>query len=182
MQIWPRLDGPGMVAVCPRCPPPPAEPPPSGSGKAGSQPTTAGLGASRIRDLLSQSTESGSEIPDSLLEELPEETRQLLARKPAAKPATGPLREELTNSLLRQGYVISEDPHGVRISGAPSARPGGGGGLSASDVVRMAADLDGGILPEEQRLHCPKCDAVLSRSATRCEWCGETIPPSPDPA
>jgi molecular chaperone DnaK (HSP70) len=43
--------------------------------------------------------------------------------------------------------------------------------LSVDDILRLA----GKPLPESERRHCPKCDAVISRDATRCEWCGQTL-------
>lgn len=43
--------------------------------------------------------------------------------------------------------------------------------LSPDEVVRMA----GRPLREEERAKCPKCQAVVSRSATRCEWCGASL-------
>jgi hypothetical protein len=175
MQTWPRVDGPGHVSVCPVCPAPsaPTTPP------ASKDPLAPKAEPQRLRQLLTPEGRQPGELPDDLLEDLPEETRKLLTNKPIAKPSTGPLREELADSLRQQGYVISEDAHGVRIGGAPRSHVSGG--LSASDVVRMAADLDGGPLPAEQRIRCPKCDAVVPRQAARCEWCGEAFPP-PQPA
>ena len=43
--------------------------------------------------------------------------------------------------------------------------------LTPEDVIRLA----GGALPPEQRQTCPKCDAVISRNATRCPWCGAPL-------
>jgi len=179
MQRWPRLDGPGWIAVCPVCPPPshaPETPTPQ-AAQPPVDPSAESAGTRRFRDLIaSPQPSSGEALPESLLEDLPEQARQLLTPKPAAEPTTGPLREQFTDSLTRQGFVLSEDAHGVRITGA--TRAGGTGGLSASDVVRMAADLDGGILPTEKRARCPKCDAVVARDAVRCEWCGQTLTPA----
>ncbi len=178
MQLWPRLDGPGWIAICPVCPPPAAAPaaPAEGPTEPARDPDPEAAGTRRFRDLIADpQPTSGADLPESLLEDLPEQARQLLAAKPPPRP-TSPLREQLTDSLTRQGYVLSEDAHGVRITGAP--RSGGTGGLSASDVVRMAADLDGGILPTEKRARCPKCDAVVPRDAARCEWCGQTLTPA----
>lgn len=49
------------------------------------------------------------------------------------------------------------------------------GQLSATDIVRLAAELDGGVLPADQRRHCPHCDAVVAPQAGRCEWCGKSL-------
>lgn len=43
--------------------------------------------------------------------------------------------------------------------------------LTPDDILRMAGDP----LPEDKRLNCPKCDAVISRDAKRCEWCGQIL-------
>jgi hypothetical protein len=40
--------------------------------------------------------------------------------------------------------------------------------LDTSDLIRLAGDP----IPDEQRRTCPKCQAVISLSAKRCEWCG----------
>ncbi len=180
MQRWPRLDGAGWVSVCPACPPAPAAASQE-STPLPAEPPAEGGGTRRFRDLISAPDQPpGQALPEDLLEDLPEQARQLLTAKPAPKPSTGPLPEQLSHALARQGYVVSEDTHGVRLTGA--TRSGSTGGLSASDVVRMAADLDGGILPTEQRSRCPKCDAVVPRQAARCEWCGQSLTPQADQA
>jgi molecular chaperone DnaK (HSP70) len=40
--------------------------------------------------------------------------------------------------------------------------------LGTSDLMRLAGDA----LPADKRRNCPKCEAVISRDAKRCEWCG----------
>jgi hypothetical protein len=40
--------------------------------------------------------------------------------------------------------------------------------LDTSDVIRLAGDP----LPDDKKRTCPKCEAVISRDARRCEWCG----------
>jgi hypothetical protein len=47
--------------------------------------------------------------------------------------------------------------------------------LSPSEIVRLAAELDGGIAPPEKRVHCPKCDAVIPPGHSKCQWCGTTL-------
>jgi hypothetical protein len=116
--------------------------------------------------------------PASLLEDLPEDARKLLSRRPPAPGIKGmaQLREEMAKALRDQGYVLSEDAHGLRLSGAPVDRGIGAGRLSVSDVIRMASEL-GGELPADRRGRCPKCDAVIDTDAVRCQWCGELIRP-----
>jgi len=83
--------------------------------------------------------------------------------------------EARRQSLSRQGFVVQEDAHGLRLSGVAS-RPGGlGSQLSPYDVIRLAAELEGGVIPVEQRKHCPKCDAVVNPGDKRCQWCSEIL-------
>ena len=104
----------------------------------------------------------------------------LSAKATPARPASRPLSDEKIRSLLDQGIIVDEDIHGLRLTGKPvSGRGKGTGQLSASDIVRLAADLDGGVLPADQRRHCPHCDAVVPPRASRCEWCGKSLAPPP---
>lgn len=146
----------------------------------------------RFRDLTAKPGEVADKArwPDSLLEDLPEEARSLLAgAKDEAPPASPPLAPEarppkvpdhVASVLKAQGYTIQEDARGVRIGGHPTGRLRGTDGLSASDVVRMAADLDGGVPPPEKVRRCPKCDAVIPVDSQRCQWCGAAFPPPGD--
>jgi hypothetical protein len=120
----------------------------------------------QFRELL----KPGSE-PEHLLEQVPEQMRGVLAaRLKAAEESEGPSFSEKAASNLRdQGYVISEDARGVRFSAAP----GQSAGLSASDVVKMAADLDGGVQPQTKLPICSKCQAASPVGETQCQWCGE---------
>jgi RNA polymerase subunit RPABC4/transcription elongation factor Spt4 len=43
--------------------------------------------------------------------------------------------------------------------------------LTPEEIVELA----GGGLPPEERRNCPKCDAVVSRKAKRCPWCGFSL-------
>ena len=85
-------------------------------------------------------------------------------------------REEARRlSLRRQGFVLNEDAHGLRLSGVAS-RPGGlSSELSPYDVVRLASELEGGVVPMEQRRRCPKCDAVVAHGDKQCQWCSEPL-------
>ena len=85
-------------------------------------------------------------------------------------------REEARRlSLSRQGFVVEEDAHGLRLSGVAS-RPGGlRSQLSPYDVVRLAAELEGGIVPIDQRMRCLKCEAVVGPGDKQCQWCSEPL-------
>jgi hypothetical protein len=134
----------------------------------------------RFRELILtfQDEPSLEDWPEEMLENLPEEAREILSLK---KTTPSSIKDEqfsetLTEALRDRGYVIDQDAHGVRISGGPS------GGLdsetvSAYDVIRMAADLEGGVLPLDERVHCLKCDAVIPPGEAVCQWCGEPAPP-----
>jgi len=43
--------------------------------------------------------------------------------------------------------------------------------LDNEEIFRLAGDP----LPENKRRNCPKCDAVISCDAERCEWCGQNF-------
>ena len=90
-------------------------------------------------------------------------------------PSPDERAEARIQSLSRQGFVVQEDAHGLRLSGVAS-RPGGlHSQLSPYDVIRLAAELEGGVVPVEQRKHCPKCDAVVNPGDKRCQWCSEIL-------
>lgn len=178
MQARPSLDGSGAVAICPTCPNAPvislAKPSQAQAGRD--------AGTARFRKLTSKplSPPAPGNWPEALLEDLPEEARQMLRGRPPSGQAQGTaqLREEMARALRDQGFVIAEDAHGVRIGGSPvTGRGTGSGRLSASDVVRMAADLDGGLKPPGQTRRCPKCDAVVAVGEPRCPWCGSPMTP-----
>jgi hypothetical protein len=90
-------------------------------------------------------------------------------------PSTEEREEARKLSLSRQGFVVEEDAHGLRLSGLAS-RPGGlSSELSPYDVVRLAAELEGGVVPMDQRKRCPKCDAVVAPGDKQCQWCSEPL-------
>ncbi|GMR10645.1 MAG: hypothetical protein BMS9Abin28_1466 [Anaerolineae bacterium] len=109
--------------------------------------------------------------PEHLLEQVPEELRGVLAaRLKAAEETERPsFSKNTASNLRRQGYVISEDARGARLAAAP----GRSGDLSASDVVKMAADLDGGVQPHTELPICSECQAASPVGETQCQWCGE---------
>jgi len=170
-------------AVCPVCNPIPntmeTETP---SGTPSTQAQDVNMPAARFRNLMAQLEDTADHWPEDLLEDLPEEARDLLRGSESAptSPQVEELREDFASTLRDQGYVINLDAHGVRISGGPSSRSGDSGSMSAYDVVRLAADLEGGIPSPDQRKRCPKCDAVIPQGETRCPWCGETLPTDPE--
>jgi rRNA maturation endonuclease Nob1 len=84
--------------------------------------------------------------------------------------------EARRQTLSRQGFVLQEDAHGLRLSGIASRPRGLRSQLSPYDVVRLAAELEGSdIVPMEQRKRCPNCDAVVNPNDKRCQWCSEVL-------
>ena len=145
---------------------------------APTQAYAANTPAARFRKLTTQSKATVDHWPEDLLEDVPEEARDLLrgSKRTPAAPHAEELREDFASTLRDQCYVINLDAHGVRISGGPSSRSPDSGTMSPYDVVRLAADLEGGVPTPDQRKHCPKCDAVIPQGESRCPWCGETLP------
>jgi len=85
-------------------------------------------------------------------------------------------REEARRlSLSRQGFVLEEDARGLRLSGVTSRPRGLSSQLSPYDVVRLAAELEGGVVPMDQRKRCPKCEAVVCPGDKQCQWCSEPL-------
>jgi hypothetical protein len=119
-----------------------------------------------------QQTGAGS-LPEWMLEEIPEDHRRLLAgRQAAALPDQGEgIQQGEIDRLRDQGFVVSHDARGMRISGSPILSRGKGtGNLNVSDVIRLASQMDGG--PRQVR-RCPHCDANIPVDAAHCSWCGK---------
>lgn len=132
----------------------------------------------RFRRLLQSAHESRDlELPLSLLEDLPEEARRLLEKdRGKPRPSIGPrLSDDLAQALRDQGYVIDQDARGMRISGSLTRRGSDPGKMSPYDVLRMAADLEGGLQKLGERRRCPNCEAVLPKGHTNCDWCGTPV-------
>ena len=110
----------------------------------------------------------------------PAEPGPAVAEQVSGHAGGRPLSDEKIRSFVDQGIIIDEDAHGLRLTGLPvRGRGKATGRLSATDIVRLAADLDGGVLPADQRRQCPHCDAVVPRQASRCEWCGKSLDSPP---
>jgi len=110
----------------------------------------------------------------SLFDSLQDQVRQ---KPPSAPPSRGELKEQTARYLRERGYVLEEDARGLRISGNPSGGPSGST-LSPLDIVRMAAELDGGVKQATSLQTCPKCQARTPAGQPKCQWCGEAFPRS----
>jgi hypothetical protein len=94
----------------------------------------------------------------------------LAARLKAADEAAGPnFSEETASTLREQGYVVSGDAHGARLTAAP----GKPDVFSPSEIVKLAADLDGGVQPQAKLPICSNCQAASPIGELQCQWCGE---------
>lgn len=175
LEKWPKVDGEGHVYLCSNCGQEVLPSIPLGS-KTASESEGA---PSRFRKLLKDVEQAETEdLPPSLLEDLPEDARSLLTAsqldRPTQKSNPEGLRDDLAQELRRQGYAIHEDARGVRIGGGLPGR-GSAAGMSPYDVVRMAADLEGGLPSPDKLKRCPKCEAVVPPGDNRCQWCGTPI-------
>ena len=161
--------------VCPRCPSN-EKPPIHLDDRSFQNPTAAAEEPrTRFRRLLeSEDASSDLALPAWLIEDLPEDARQLLTQdQTQVRPSIGPrLSDDLAQALRDQGYVIDEDSRGLRISGHPNSYRGKSGQMSPYDVLRMAADLEGRVQDLSDCQHCPECDAVIPGGRDTCEWCG----------
>jgi hypothetical protein len=177
------LDGLDYINFCPKCP---ADTEPLNAEEDIQEPSPQEEPQQevdprmRFRELIvtSQKEPTLDDLSEEMLESLPEDAREILFGKIPTSDSTEDdgFSKNITQSLRDRGYVIDQDAHGVRISGGPR------GGLDSEtfspyDVIRMAADLEGGVLPLDERVHCLKCDAVIPSGEARCQWCGEPAPP-----
>lgn len=131
---------------------------------------------SRFRKILADERRTrGDSPPGWMIDELPEEARRLLSQQVStARPSLGPrLSEDLAKALRDQGYVIHEDSQGVHLGGALVSRGGTPAPISPYDVVRLAAETEGGLTPPDELARCKKCDALIPAGDERCQWCAE---------
>ena len=133
--------------------------------------------SSRFRKILAEEQRTKDDpLPTWMLDELPEEARRLLSgHELPSGPSLGPkLSNDLAKALRDQGYVIHEDEKGMHLGGALVSRGGTPTAMSPYDVIRMAADMEGGLAPPDELLRCKKCDALIPHGEERCQWCGES--------
>jgi hypothetical protein len=130
-------------------------------------------GPEHFRELIRE-TESDT---GELLEQVPEEMREVLAERIQPSQVEKPeFRKETVEQLRNSGYQVTEDQAGARITAVPqSGRTPEE--LSPSDVVRMAAELEGGVKPSTKLPMCTACQSASPVGSTTCQWCGEPLPP-----
>ncbi len=71
--------------------------------------------------------------------------------------------ETLLSKIFPEWYLAKNK----KDSGGPNTE-----GLTPEEIIKLA----GGPLPAEERRRCPKCDAVVSRSESKCPWCSAPLP------
>ena len=126
-------------------------------------------GSAHLHRLLNPGSHS-----EHLLDQVPEDMRGVLAaRLKAAEDDASPSFSKTTASALReQGYVVNEDARGARLT----ATRGQSDELGPSEVVKLAADLEGGVQPQSTLPICSNCQAASPVGKVQCQWCGEPLP------
>jgi len=178
MQLLPALNGNHDVPICLQCSKEPESGNISFEPSLPNTPSSQDDSLSRFRNILTEEHRTkGDPLPGWMINELPEEARRLLSNQvPPAKPSLGPkLSDDLAKALRDQGYVIHEDERGVHLGGALVRRGGTPAAISPYDVIRMAAETQGGIAPQNELARCKKCDALIPPGDERCQWCAESL-------
>jgi molecular chaperone DnaK (HSP70) len=123
------------------------------------------------------------ELPDPLdsnetapWKELPPELLKTLGIETPHKPGglqTGELKEleekgfeinpgQESDLIIDANRIIQQFPNMILGQKKPRID------LDHEEILKLAGEP----IPESERKNCPKCDAVISRDAKRCEWCG----------
>jgi len=179
VHVLPIPGGQGRMAICSQCRQDMGSPDNDGNAEpviAREPPPDPGM---RLRHLLASAPDGENTVPPVSPRagqpgEAPPPTSQESA--PKGQTPRADVRQDLEASLRNQGFVVEDDGQSIRLRAMTGGRKGPG--LSASDIVRLAAELDGGVPPPEKRVHCPKCDAVIPLGQVKCQWCGATISPA----
>ena len=87
-------------------------------------------------------------------------------------------REEAHRKLLRsKGLMLEVDSTGFRLGTMSTSNSPAVSVLSPYEIVRLASEFEGGVVPVEERINCPKCEAVVGPHDKTCQWCSEPINP-----
>jgi hypothetical protein len=85
-------------------------------------------------------------------------------------------REEAHKRMIQShGLGVSVDSQGMRLTSPSTRRSKGSPELSPYDVVRLASELEGGVVPVEERIQCPACEAVVLPTDKICQWCSAPL-------
>ena len=177
MQLLPELNGSDDAPICLQCSKAREPGLKSFEPKLTSAPPSKDDSCSRFRKILAEEQRTKDDsLPGWMMDELPEEARRLLSgHELPVGPSLGPkLSDDLAKALRDQGYVIHEDEKGMHLGGALVSRGGTPAAMSPYDVIRIAAEMEGGLAPPDELLRCKKCDALIPHGDERCQWCGES--------
>lgn len=146
--------------------------PGSANTSAGTEPERPADTTAHFRQLTRPPDAPGDAL--ELLEQVPEELRGVLAARlqAASDSRDKGFRKDTVESLKARGYQVTEDARGARISGGGNR----GAELSPFEMVRMAAEEEGGVQPRGKLPICPECQAVSPLGSERCQWCGADLP------
>lgn len=85
-------------------------------------------------------------------------------------------REEAHRRMLRShGLSMGVDSQGLRITSPSSRYKRSSSELSPYDIVRLASELEGGVVSLEERVQCPHCHAIVLPKDTICQWCSTPL-------
>lgn len=85
-------------------------------------------------------------------------------------------QEEVHRRMLRShGYILDLDSQGMRLTSISTGRSNPAANLSPYDVVRLASELEGGVVPVEERIKCPACEAHILPTDKICSWCSAPL-------
>ncbi len=178
MQLLPALNGSHDVLICLQCSKEREPGLKSFESKLPPAPSLKDDSCSRFRKILTEEQRTkGDPLPGWMIDELPDEARRLLSgQEPPVGPSLGPkLSDDLAKALHGQGYIIHEDEKGMHLGGALVSRGGTPAPISPYDVVRLAADTEGGLAPPNELIRCKKCDAFVPPGDERCQRCDESV-------
>lgn len=151
---------------------------------------------SQIEDRRSSQTSTGVElapdhwmayVPKEVLEHTPLEGAAYFRRLDQSPSTATTITEEQTNTelefsdrereeahrkLLRsKGLVLDVDSSGFRLRSMATRSNAAQSDLSPYEIVRLASEFEGGVVPVEERIICPQCEAVVSPYDKTCQWC-----------
>ena len=171
---WPTLEPGGFLLICTECGFEQSQLPSADSDQENPDQTEPS-DHQKLQLLLQEN--DPNEWPEELLEALPPEARAKLAEK--VEKSTSNVPPVMEKRLRGYGYLLADDGQGARLTGE-GPKPGTGD-LSPMDIVRLAAELEGGLPAEAERKACPNCQAVRPPGSQHCQWCGQHLAGPPDP-
>lgn len=85
-------------------------------------------------------------------------------------------REEAHKRMIQShGLGMGVDAQGLRLTSPSTKKHKTASGLSPYDIVRLASELEGGVVPVDERIQCPACEAVVLPKDKICQWCSAPL-------